>query len=117
MTRILPVTAFTSQRVLSRARLVSGISSIAVTIVRIMIKSLKTGMVLLIIAGICIGLWMYWQHDATGLYGVTRQLGSSVSIAIVGALLVHGIATETAVLTQHITPYSSAAKAYLQPLA
>ena len=56
------------------------------------------------------------QNEASGLYGVTRQLGSSVGIAVVGALLVRGIATDTALLTQHVTPYSQAARAYLAPL-
>lgn len=56
------------------------------------------------------------QDEAAGLYGVTRQLGSSIGIAIVGALLVRGIAADTALLTQHVTPYSAAARAYLAPL-
>lgn len=57
------------------------------------------------------------QDEASGLYNVTRQLGSSVGIAAVGAMLTHAIAVHSAQLTQHITPYSAAVKAYLAPLA
>lgn len=56
------------------------------------------------------------QNEASGLYGVTRQLGSSIGIAIVGAMIVRGLAMDTALLTQHVTPYSAAAQAYLAPL-
>lgn len=56
------------------------------------------------------------QNEASGLYGVTRQLGSSIGIAIVGAMVVRGLAMDTALLTQHVTPYSAAAQAYLAPL-
>ncbi|WP_346900444.1 DHA2 family efflux MFS transporter permease subunit [uncultured Roseibium sp.] len=56
------------------------------------------------------------QDEASGLYGVTRQLGSSIGIAIAGAMIVRGIATNTSTLTQHVTPYSDAARAYLAPL-
>lgn len=56
------------------------------------------------------------QDEASGLYGVTRQLGSSIGIAIVGALLVRYVAVNSAQLTQHVTPYSAAARAYLHPL-
>ena len=56
------------------------------------------------------------QDEASGLYGVTRQLGSSIGIAIVGAMIVRGLAMDTALLTQHVTPYSAAAQAYLAPL-
>ncbi len=56
------------------------------------------------------------QNEASGLYGVTRQLGSSIGIAIVGAMVVRGLATDTALLTQHVTPYSAAAQAHLAPL-
>ncbi|MGJ8609752.1 MAG: DHA2 family efflux MFS transporter permease subunit [Octadecabacter sp.] len=56
------------------------------------------------------------QNEASGLYGVTRQLGSSVGIAVVSAVVVRGLSTEIGQLTQHITPYSAAAQAYLAPL-
>lgn len=56
------------------------------------------------------------QDEASGLYGVTRQLGSSIGIAVVGAMVVRGIASESVMLTQHITPYSQAARDYLAPL-
>lgn len=56
------------------------------------------------------------QDEASGLYGVTRQLGSSVGIAIVGAMVVRGLATDTALLTQHVTSYSMATQRYLAPL-
>jgi DHA2 family multidrug resistance protein len=56
------------------------------------------------------------QNEASGLYGVTRQLGSSIGIAIVGAMVVRGLAMDTALLTQHVTPYSVQAQTYLAPL-
>ena len=56
------------------------------------------------------------QDEASGLYGVTRQLGSSIGIAAVGALLVQSITTNTAVLTSYVTPFNHAATAYLAPL-
>ena len=56
------------------------------------------------------------QNEASGLYGVTRQLGSSIGIAVVSATVVRGLAVQTAQLTQHVTPYSQAAQDYLAPL-
>ncbi|WP_368373082.1 DHA2 family efflux MFS transporter permease subunit [Rubellimicrobium arenae] len=56
------------------------------------------------------------QTEASGLYGVTRQLGSSIGIAVVGALLTHATGVATARLGENVTPYSEAARAYLQPL-
>ncbi|PZX17072.1 DHA2 family multidrug resistance protein [Palleronia aestuarii] len=56
------------------------------------------------------------QDDASGLYGVTRQLGSSIGIAVVGALLVRATATDTAILSAKVTPFNPAAQAYLAPL-
>jgi len=56
------------------------------------------------------------QDEASGLYGVTRQLGSSIGIAIVGAMIVRGIAADTAFLNEQVTPYSVAARQYLAPL-
>lgn len=57
------------------------------------------------------------QDEASGLYGVTRQLGSSIGIAVVGALLVRSITVDTATLTSNVTPFSAAARAYLAPLS
>ncbi|MEC3860644.1 DHA2 family efflux MFS transporter permease subunit [Mesobacterium sp. TK19101] len=56
------------------------------------------------------------QDEASGLYGVTRQLGSSIGIAVVGAMIVRGIATDTATLTGHVTAFSDTAYAMLNPL-
>lgn len=56
------------------------------------------------------------QDEASGLYGVTRQLGSSIGIAIVGAMLVHGIGVETAQLGAHVTAFSEPARSALAPL-
>jgi len=56
------------------------------------------------------------QDEASGLYGVTRQLGSSVGIAIVGALLVRGISTNAALLSEQVTVFNPAARAFLAPL-
>ncbi len=56
------------------------------------------------------------QDEASGLYGVTRQLGSSVGIAAVAAALTHAVAANTSRLGGHVTPYSGAARAYLAPL-
>ncbi len=56
------------------------------------------------------------QDEASGLYGVTRQLGSSIGIAIVGAVLVRNIGINTAYLGEHVTAFSPAARAYLAPL-
>lgn len=56
------------------------------------------------------------QNEASGLYGVTRQLGSSIGIAVVSAMVVRGIAQQTALLSEHVTPFSMAATSYLAPL-
>ncbi|NVO57754.1 DHA2 family efflux MFS transporter permease subunit [Rhodobacteraceae bacterium B1Z28] len=56
------------------------------------------------------------QDEASGLFNVTRQLGSSVGISIVGTWVVRGLQTNTAALSQNVTPYNPAAQAYLQPL-
>ncbi len=56
------------------------------------------------------------QDEASGLFNVTRQLGSSVGISLVGTWVVRGLQTNTAVLSQNVTPYNPAAQAYLQPL-
>ncbi|NOD66191.1 DHA2 family efflux MFS transporter permease subunit [Ruegeria sp. HKCCD7303] len=56
------------------------------------------------------------QDEASGLFNVTRQLGSSVGISLVGTWIVRGLQTNTAVLSQNVTPYNPAAQAYLKPL-
>ncbi|WP_170605463.1 DHA2 family efflux MFS transporter permease subunit [Ruegeria arenilitoris] len=56
------------------------------------------------------------QDEASGLFNVTRQLGSSVGISLVGTWVVRGLQTNTATLNQNVTPYNPAAQAYLQPL-
>lgn len=56
------------------------------------------------------------QDEASGLFNVTRQLGSSIGIALVGTWVVRGLQTNTAVLSQNVTPYNPAAQAYLKPL-
>jgi len=56
------------------------------------------------------------QDEASGLFNVTRQLGSSVGISLVGTWVVRGLQTNTSVLSQNVTPYNPAAQAYLQPL-
>ncbi|SEP77081.1 MFS transporter, DHA2 family, multidrug resistance protein [Devosia sp. YR412] len=56
------------------------------------------------------------QDEASGLFSVTRQLGSSIGIAIVGAILVNQISTSNAILGGSITPYDPAAYAYLSGL-
>ncbi|QFT75405.1 DHA2 family efflux MFS transporter permease subunit [Ruegeria sp. THAF33] len=56
------------------------------------------------------------QDEASGLFNVTRQLGSSVGISLVGTWVVRGLQTNTAVLSQNVTPYNPAAQAYLSPL-
>lgn len=55
------------------------------------------------------------QDEASGLYGVTRQLGSSIGIALVGAMLVREIAADTATLGANVTVFSEAARAWLAP--
>ncbi len=56
------------------------------------------------------------QDEASGLFNVTRQLGSSVGISLVGTWVVRGLQTNTAALSQNVTPYNPAAQAYLAPL-
>lgn len=54
------------------------------------------------------------QDEASGLYGVTRQLGSSIGIAIVGAILVNQISVSNAILGGRVTQFDPAAWAYLK---
>ncbi|GIX15279.1 MAG: hypothetical protein KatS3mg118_3238 [Paracoccaceae bacterium] len=56
------------------------------------------------------------QNEASGLYGVTRQIGSSVGIAIVAVTVVRGLDLFHVDLIAHITPYSMEARRYLAPL-
>lgn len=56
------------------------------------------------------------QDEASGLYGVTRQLGSSIGVAIVGSVLVRHVATNVQILDENITVFSGPARAYLAPL-
>jgi len=56
------------------------------------------------------------QDEASGLYGVTRQLGSSIGIAVVGAELVRRMATDTALLSVKASVFNPAAWEYLSPL-
>ncbi|WP_371171692.1 DHA2 family efflux MFS transporter permease subunit [Aliiroseovarius sp. 2305UL8-7] len=56
------------------------------------------------------------QDEASGLYSVTRQLGSSIGIAIVGSMLVRNMTIDTTTLSNHVTVFSLAARAYLAPL-
>ncbi len=56
------------------------------------------------------------QDEASGLFNVTRQLGSSVGISLVGTWVVRGLQTNTATLSQNVTRYNPAAQAYLKPL-
>ncbi|WP_102226547.1 DHA2 family efflux MFS transporter permease subunit [Acidimangrovimonas sediminis] len=57
------------------------------------------------------------QDEASGLFNVTRQLGSSVGIAGVSAILSHDLAVNSAHLTEHVTAFSEAARAFLRPLS
>lgn len=56
------------------------------------------------------------QDEASGLYAVTRQLGSSIGIAAVAAALSRSIAVNHSHLVEHVTPYAEAARAFLVPL-
>lgn len=44
-----------------------------------------------------------------GFYNLTRQMGSSIGIAVITTLLAHREAVHRAVLVEHVTPYSEAA--------
>lgn len=56
------------------------------------------------------------QDEASGIYGVIRSIGSSVGIAIVGWQVATRIQVHWTALSEHMTPYSAAAQAYLAPL-
>lgn len=56
------------------------------------------------------------QDEASGLFNVTRQLGSSIGISVVGTWVVRGLQINTADLTRNVTPYNPAAQSYLSLL-
>lgn len=56
------------------------------------------------------------QDEASGIYGVIRSLGSSFGIAIVGWQIASRIQFHWTALSDHMTPYSANAAAYLAPL-
>ncbi|MDQ2095953.1 DHA2 family efflux MFS transporter permease subunit [Rhodalgimonas zhirmunskyi] len=56
------------------------------------------------------------QNEASGIYGVTRQLGSSIGIAVVSSQVSHRLTQQAMLLSENITAYSPAVKAYLAPL-
>ncbi|MCB1369235.1 MAG: DHA2 family efflux MFS transporter permease subunit [Rhodobacteraceae bacterium] len=56
------------------------------------------------------------QDEASGIYGVTRSIGGSVGIAIVGWQVASRMQFHWSVLSAQITPFSDAARAYLAPL-
>ncbi|EBA09686.1 DHA2 family efflux MFS transporter permease subunit [Sagittula stellata] len=56
------------------------------------------------------------QDEASGIYGVTRSLGSSVGIALVGWQVASRMQFHYATLSAGITPFDAAARAWLAPL-
>ncbi|GAA4217607.1 DHA2 family multidrug resistance protein [Sagittula marina] len=56
------------------------------------------------------------QDEASGIYGVTRSLGSSVGIALVGWQVASRLQFHYATLASGITPFDAAARAWLAPL-
>ncbi|MGZ9810732.1 DHA2 family efflux MFS transporter permease subunit [Pseudoroseicyclus sp. H15] len=56
------------------------------------------------------------QDEASGIYGVTRSLGSSVGIALVGWQVASRMQFHYATLASGITPFDAAARGYLAPL-
>lgn len=56
------------------------------------------------------------QDEASGIYGVTRSLGSSVGIALVGWQVASRLQFHYATLASSITPFDAAARAWLAPL-
>jgi len=56
------------------------------------------------------------QDEASGLYGVTRQLGSSIGIAVVASQLVRHITVDTGTLAATVSQFDEAARSYLAPL-
>ena len=56
------------------------------------------------------------QDEASGIYGVTRSLGSSIGIAIIGWQVASRIQFHWSILVADITPFNPAVGAYLHPL-
>ena len=56
------------------------------------------------------------QDEASGIYGVTRSLGSSVGIALVGWQVASRMQFHYATLASGITPFDATARAWLAPL-
>ena len=56
------------------------------------------------------------QDEASGIYGVTRSLGSSIGIAVVGWQVASRTQFHYATLSAGITPFDQAARQYLAPL-
>ncbi|EEB85095.1 DHA2 family efflux MFS transporter permease subunit [Roseobacter sp. GAI101] len=56
------------------------------------------------------------QDEASGIYGVTRSLGSSLGIALVGWQLASRMQYHYATLAAGITPFDTTAQSYLAPL-
>ena len=56
------------------------------------------------------------QDEASGIYGVTRSLGSSVGISLVGWQVASRLQYHYATLGAGITPFNSAARDWLAPL-
>ncbi|WP_425418062.1 DHA2 family efflux MFS transporter permease subunit [Oricola indica] len=56
------------------------------------------------------------QDEASGIYGVTRSLGSSIDIALVGWQVASRMQYHYATLASGITPFDAAARSWLAPL-
>jgi len=56
------------------------------------------------------------QDEASGIYGVTRSLGSSIGIALVGWQVASRMQYHYATLASGITPFDAAARSWLEPL-
>ncbi len=56
------------------------------------------------------------QDEASGIYGVTRSLGSSVGISLVGWQVASRLQYHYATLGAGITPFNAAARSWLAPL-
>ena len=56
------------------------------------------------------------QDEASGIYGVTRSIGSSIGIAIVGWQVASRMQFHWSVLSSGVTPFNPAVTSYLSPL-
>lgn len=56
------------------------------------------------------------QDEASGIYGVTRSLGSSIGIAIISWQVANRTQFHWSTLTADLTPFNPAVAAYLHPL-